>query len=330
MAEKAVVLGSNSFSGSHFVDLLLNEGLEVLGISRSPEPHAAFLPYRRNPRLAAFRFLQLDLNRDLDRLLVETDAFRPEYLVNFSALGMVAQSWQAPAQWFETNALAMVRLHEALRKRSYLKKVVHASTPEVYGCTSGRITEDAPYNPSTPYAVSKAACDMILLAFARNYGYPAVLTRSANVYGPGQQLYRVVPRCVMAVLTGRPLDLQGGGESRRSFIHIRDVAAAMLAAARRSPAGAIYHLGTETEVTIRGLVEAVCRRMGADFAAVVKPAPARAGQDGAYLLDCGRARAELAWRPRLSLEEGLDETIAWARENLSDLKGQPLDYVHKP
>jgi dTDP-glucose 4,6-dehydratase len=329
VSEKAVVIGSNSFSGSHFVDHLLGEGLEVLGISRSSEPHPVFLPYKRNLRFAAFRFLQLDLNRDLDRIMAELDEFRPDYVVNFAAQGMVAQSWQAPGQWLETNTLSMVRLHDALRRREYLKKFVHASTPEVYGTTSGRITEAAPYNPSTPYAVSKAACDMSLRAFAHNYSFPVVLTRSANVYGPGQQLYRIIPRTILAVLTGRKLELQGGGGSQRSFIHIRDVARATWAAARQAPAGSIFHLGTETEVTIRQLVETICRLMGADFSRVVTSAPARPGQDSAYLLDCSQARRLLGWQTRVALPEGLDETIAWAKGNRDVLEEQPFEYVHK-
>ncbi|MDD5656190.1 MAG: GDP-mannose 4,6-dehydratase [Elusimicrobia bacterium] len=326
--EAVVVIGSNSFSGAHFVDRALAEGLEVAGVSRSPQPPEVFLPYCSNPRRSAFQFRQLDVNRDWESILALCDAFRPDYIVNFAAQGMVAQSWQFPEQWLQTNLVAQVRLHEALRARDYLKKFVHASTPEVYGPTPARIAEDAPCRPTTPYAVSKAACDMSLLAFHRRYGFPAVLTRSANVFGPGQRLYRVIPRTIMTVLTGGRMDLRGG-DAVRSFVHIRDVARATLDAARRAPAGEIFHLGTERELPIRDLIELVCRRLGTQAAAVVRPAAARPGEDAAYLLDCSKARRLLDWRAGTDLEAGIDETIAWAKRNLALLKAQPREYVHQ-
>jgi len=330
VSEKVVVIGSNSFSGAHFVDHALSEGLAVLGISRSPEPHPVFLPYRGNPRREAFAFRQLDLNRDLERIVAVIDSTRPDYVVNFAAQGMVAQSWQDPGQWLQTNLLSQVRLHDALRGRDYLKKFVHASTPEVYGSTPGRVAEDARLRPSTPYAVSKAACDLSLLAFQRRYGFPAVLTRSANVYGPGQRLYRIIPRTVLAVLTGRRIELQGGGTAVRSYVHIRDVARATLAAAWRAPAGSVFNLGTGKELSMRELVETVCRRMGADSARVAAPGPARPGQqDAAYLLDSSQAQRLLGWRAETALASGLDETIAWVKDNLEVLKTQPAEYVHQ-
>jgi len=329
VTEKVVVIGSNSFSGSHFVDHALAEGLEVFGISRSAQPAGVFLPYLGNPRLQAFRFLRLDLNRDLERVVAAIDDMRPDYVVNFAAQGMVAQSWQDPGQWLQTNLVSQVRLHEALRARDYLKKFVHASTPEVYGDAARRVTEDAPYNPSTPYAVSKAACDMSLQAYRRRYGFPVVLTRSANVYGPGQQLYRIVPRTIFAALTGGRLELQGGGSAVRSFVHIRDVVSATLAAARRAQAGEVFHLGTESEISVRDLVALICRRLGVDMAQVATLAAPGPGQDGAYRLDCAKARRLLGWRARISLEAGIDETAAWIRSNLGELRSQPIEYVHK-
>ena len=172
--ERFLVIGSNSFSGASFVAGLLEAGAEVLGISRSPEADAVFLPYRWMPH-DRFTFRQLDLNRDLDKLDAALHEFQPDYVVNFAAQGMVAQSWQNPEHWYQTNTIAMVRLHERLRKCKFLKKFVQASTPEVYGNTSGVIREDAPFNPSTPYAISKAACDMNLLAYHKAYGFPVGL-----------------------------------------------------------------------------------------------------------------------------------------------------------
>ena len=162
--EKIIVIGSNSFSGSHFVDFALEQGIEVIGISRSPEPHPVFLPYKKKEN-APFRFYQLDLNRDLAAIMQIVEEFRPDYIVNFAAQSMVAESWQNPEHWFQTNVVATIKFHDKLRNCDFLKKYVHVSTPEVYGTCQGLVAENTNYNPSTPYAVSRAAADMSLMSF---------------------------------------------------------------------------------------------------------------------------------------------------------------------
>ncbi len=328
-ASRYLVIGSNSFSGASFVAHLLARGCDVAGVSRSPEPIPAFLPYRWADA-SRFQFHQLDLNKDLPAVLRLASEFQPDYIVNFAAQGMVAQSWERPLDWYRTNLLAMVGLHDGLRALKGLKKFVQASTPEVYGNTSGLVREDAPYNPSTPYAVSKAACDMNLMAYQRAYGFPAALTRSANVCGPGQALYRIVPRTVFCILAGERLQLQGGGTSVRSFIHMDDVSEGTQRVAERAPPGGIYHFSTDRRVSIRELVELICRRMEVAFEKVVDVAPARLAQDAAYLLDTARARAELDWAPARELETIVDDTVRWLREHWDDLRRAPRDYQHLP
>jgi dTDP-glucose 4,6-dehydratase len=274
--------------------------------------------------------VQADLNLNLDRLLVELDAFAPAMVVNFAAQGMVAQSWLNPEHWYQTNVMANLRLHEALRRRTWLKKYVHVGTPEVYGSTSGVITESAPLNPSTPYAASRAACDLHLRTFINQYQFPAVWTRAANVYGPGQQLYRIIPRTILSIRLGQKLQLHGGGHSVRSFIHINDVAAATLAVARQAPTGDCYHLSTARFISIRELVEMICRMMNTDFAQVAQITDDRPGKDAAYTLDSTKARTTLGWRDTVTLEEGVRNTIAWVDAHLDEIRRQPLDYIHKP
>ena len=251
-------------------------------------------------------------------------------VVNFAAQGMVAQSWLNPEHWYQTNVMANLRLHEALRRRTWLKKYVHVGTPEVYGSTSGVITESAPLNPSTPYAASRAACDLHLRTFINQYQFPAVWTRAANVYGPGQQLYRIIPRTILSIRLGQKLQLHGGGHSVRSFIHIDDVAAATLAIARQAPTGECYHLSTARFISIRELVEMICRMMNADFTQVAQITDDRPGKDAAYTLDSTKARTTLGWRDTVTLEEGVRDTIAWVDAHLEEIRRQPLDYIHKP
>ena len=327
--ERVIVIGSNSFSGSHFVDYALEQGADVIGISRSPEPHPVFLPYkkRQNP---SFCFYRKDLNQDLAGIMEILDEFKPDYVVNFAAQSMVAESWQHPEHWFQTNAVATIKLHDELRKRAYLKKYVHISTPEVYGSCVGLVKENTNYQPSTPYAVSRAAADMSLIGFQKAYKFPVTFTRAANVYGPGQQLYRIIPRTILFFLLGRKLQLHGGGASVRSFIHIRDVADGTLRVARQAPLGEIYHFSTSQNISIRVLVELIAKEMKVDFNKYVEVVGERLGKDAAYLLDSTKARETLGWQDEISLEQGIEETIAWVRDNLDILKQVPFDYIHKP
>ena len=137
--------------------------------------------------------------------------FRPDYIVNFSAQGMVAQSWENPDQWFQTNGMALMSLADRLKQENYLKRFIQISTPEVYGSCSGHIKEDAALNPSTPYAASKASGDLSLIPYYKNYNFPVVFTRATNVYGAHQQLYRIIPRAVICIKQNKKTQLQGEG-----------------------------------------------------------------------------------------------------------------------
>ena len=331
-SKRIFVIGSNSFSGASFVSHCLREGWEVIGTSRSPEAHPVFLPYRwqRTPdELARFRFAQLDLNLHTKGLLDAIADFGAPYVVNFAAQSMVAESWEHPDHWYQTNVVANVRLHDGLRKIPGLKKYVHVSTPEVYGSCSGDVREDAPFNPSTPYAASRAACDLHLQTFIRQYNFPAVFTRAANVFGPGQQLYRIVPRTLLFLALGQKLQLHGGGHSVRSFIHIDDVSDGTLRAALEGGPGDVFHLSTKRTISIRDLVALMCEQAGVkfeDFAEIVADRP---GKDSAYLLDASLARTKLGWQDRVSLEEGIADTKRWVDTNLDVLREQPMNYIHK-
>ena len=327
---KIVVIGSNSFSGSDFIDLLLDdEQNEVIGISRSPEKSTLFLPYKRCQR-ANFRFYQMDLNKHMPQIIELLDSFEPEYVVNFAAQSEVAPSWEHPEQWFQTNVVALAKLTNALKDRDYLKRYVHISSPEVYGACEGRVTESAPMNPSTPYAASKAAADMFLSTLVKNFQFPLITIRSTNVYGAHQQLFKIIPRSVIYLKMGKKISLHGGGMAVKSYIHIRDISRGELAAMEKGRPGTIYHLSPDRGYAVRDIVRTICELMGRDFEASTVAVGERLGQDAAYVIDSTRAREEFGWEPNLSLEEGLAEVIAWVEDNWEEIQKQPLEYIHKP
>ena len=333
-----LVIGSNSFSGSHFVAEALSAGYSVWGVSRSAEPHPVFLPYRwtqanGGEALATadnFSFQAIDLNTQLNQLLELIDRVRPEFVVNFAAQGMVAESWLNPTHWYRTNVVAQVALHDALRQKPFLQKYVHVTTPEVYGSTDGGwIKEHNHFLPSTPYAVSRAACDLHLHSFHQAYGFPVVFTRAANVYGPGQQLYRIIPRTLLSARTGEPMQLHGGGLSVRSFIHIKDVVRAILQLATEGEPGSTWHLSTSESCSIKELVEKICHLAGASFHELVQNSMERLGKDQSYLLDSSAIRQVHGWSDQITLDQGLEETLAWVDANLATLKSLPWSYQHK-
>ena len=333
MSQRFLVIGSNSFSGAYFVKHLLDVGSlgsTVIGVSRSAEPHRVYLPYRWSDDTSRFSFRQIDINHQLPELLEIVKDLQPQYIVNFSAQGMVAQSWLTPEDWYQTNVVGQVKLHDQLRKLPSLKKYVHVTTPEAYGSTDGWVKESFQFAPSTPYAVSRAACDLHLMSFFRAYQFPVCFTRAANVYGPGQQLYRIIPRAMLYARLGTKMDLHGGGHSIRSFIHMSDVADATYRIALDGVPGESYHISTRETVSIRALVEKVCALTSKPFAELAAVTEDRLGKDQSYLLDSGKVRSELGWSDRVSLDDGLRETLAWVDANLDVLKTLPRDYVHKP
>lgn len=331
MDYRFLIIGSNSFSGSSMVRYLLGHGHDVLGVSRSDQPHDVFLPYKWTIEgQNRFCFEKIDLNHDLNLLMELILTHKPEYIINFAAQGMVGQSWQIPEHWYQTNVLAQVKLHDQLRKIEFLKKYVHVTTPEVYGNTNGWIKENFNFNPSTPYAVSRAACDLHLMSFFKAYKFPVVFTRAANVYGPGQPLYRIIPRSFFFAKTGQKLELHGGGHSVRSFIHIQDVADATYKIALKGIPGTAYHLSTQSSLSIRDLVKKISKMCNMDFQELVQTSQDRLGKDHAYFLDSSRVREELNWSDRIGLEQGLEETFSWIENNLETLLNESHEYQHKP
>ena len=323
-----VVLGSNSFSGSHLVRHLLSQSFTVLGLSRSPEIEEAFNPYRSLSTTNNWTFNQIDTN-NADALRQVLLRFSPDFIVNFSAQSMVGQSWKNPEDWYDTNVVGVAHLAKTLKDLPDLQRYVHVTTPEVYGSTNGWVKESFDFHPSTPYAVSRAAGDWHLKCMFEEFGLPVVFTRAANVYGPGQQLYRIVPRAILSALLGRKLPLDGGGLSTRSFIHIDDVARATQMIAENGRDGETYHISTDRLVTIRGLVEQICELTGVPFESFVEVVGDRPGKDTTYQLDSSKIHHELGWNPEISLEGGLLDTLDWARVNLDELSKLPVTYSHK-
>ncbi len=330
--KKILVLGSNSFTGSHFIQhILQNTQVKVIGVSRSSEYNPIFLPYLyKKDRHSNYSFYQLDVNQDTEKIINILNSKQPEVVVNYSAQGEVRNSWKWPGQWFETNCLGVVKIAQSLVGKGWLKKYVSISTPEVYGSTEQNLTENQNYSPSTPYAASKLAGDLFLGTLHKKYQFPVVYTRAANLYGIHQQLYRIIPRTIIYLKLGKKIQLHGGGEAIRSFIHAQDIANATWKAITNGKPGEVYHLAPEGEgMKIKDLVKLICDMMGFDFASSTELISNNFGQDAMYSLSSKKAQEELNWQPNKNLQDGIREMILWIEENWEEIKQQPLEYIHK-
>lgn len=323
-----VVIGSNCFTGSHIVDALLgNPDNKVVGVSRSPEYKDLFLPYKQR-RPDNFQFIQIDVKRSPESLAALLAELKPQVVINVAALSEVALSNESPVEYFETNTVAAVRLGNYLRKCSYLERYVHISSAEVFGSCGEPATERTRFNPSTPYAVSKAAADMYLNTLFSTFRFPAILIRSTNVYGKHQQLFKIIPRSVIFLKLGRKIELHGGGRAVKSFIHVRDVVRGLILALERGAPGT-YHFTVPSQQTVGDVVRCVCTLMGQDFARCTTEIGERLAQDARYWLDCSKATGELGWAPCVPFEHGVREVIDWIETNWSVVQSEPLVYMHK-
>jgi dTDP-glucose 4,6-dehydratase len=328
--KKIVVLGANSFSGQDFVDLLLDDpGNQVIGTSRSPERTALALSYKTRKDLSRYRYFQIDQNKNMDKLLQLLDSERPEYIVNFAAQSEVAPSWEHPEHWYQTNCVSLALLVNHLRKKDYLRRYLHVSSPEVYGTCQGTVTEEAPFNPSTPYAASKAAADLLLFTYFKQFNFPLLMVRSTNVYGARQQLFKIIPRSTIYIKLGKKIPLHGGGKSVKSWIHIRDISIGEKAILEKGVPGQIYHLSPDAGVPVREVVKMICQTMGRSFEECCETVEERPGQDAAYVIDSTKARKELSWMPRTSLDAGIKEVVKWVEDYWEEIKKLPLEYQHK-
>ena len=167
---------------------------------------------------------------------------------------MVAESWLTPWDWYNTNVVSFSKLINKL-KNVKLEKFLNFSTPEVYGSTSKKIKEHNFFNPSTPYAISRTAQDFNFYAYYKNFNFPIVFTRTANIFGPHQQLYRIVPLAIIKAINNEKINLHGSGKSIRSFVFMDDVSEILFKILfDKKNIGQTFHISTKKFLSIKKLV----------------------------------------------------------------------------
>jgi dTDP-glucose 4,6-dehydratase len=254
---------------------------------------------------------------------------RPRAIINFAAESHVDRSIDGPAAFVETNVLGTFRLLE--EARTYWKSLpeseqqefrfLHVSTDEVYGSLgpTGKFTETTPYAPNSPYSASKASSDHFVRAYHHTYGLPTLTTNCSNNYGPFQFPEKLIPLMILNCLEGKPLPVYGDGAQIRDWLYVGDHCRAIRAVLSRGRLGEVYNVGGDSEKKNLDVVTAICAAVDAlrpglphtPCTSLITYVKDRPGHDRRYAIDFSKIQDELGWRPSLSFEEGITQTVSW-------------------
>ena len=313
---RILVTGGAGFIGSEFVRSLLSPPapagtgprVTVLDKLTYSGVMANLAPVSAHP---GYSFVHGDIcDPDVvDQVMAGHDA-----VVHFAAESHVDRSISGASPFVRTNVLGtQVLLDAALRHR--IGRFVHVSTDEVYGSIpEGSWTETSPPDPSSPYSASKAASDLLVLAYHRTHGMDAVVTRCSNNYGPYQFPEKVIPLFVTNLLDGRRVPLYGDGRNARDWLHVSDHCRGIRLVLEGGRAGEIYHIGGGTELTNRELTGLLLEATGHGWE-MVDHVPDRKGHDLRYSLDTAKIADELGYAPEIGFARGLADTVAWYRDH---------------
>ena len=309
---KAFVTGGAGFIGSHLVDLLSEEQLEVVVLDdlSSGSLENLRVPHESN----AITFVEDDIRTaDFDRLFEE---HKPDVVFSLAAQIDVRKSVQNPIFDAETNILSVIRMADAARKFG-VRKIVHTSSGgSIYGIPEDfPVSENMPTDPHSPYAVSKLAGEFYLKAFHHLYGLETSFIAPSNVYGPRQNPFGeagVVAIFAQRLINGEPTVVFGGGSNTRDYVYVKDVARAFLAAAGSNGNGLRFNIGTGIETSDRALHAAVAQAVG--VSQEPEDLPPRLGDLPRSSLDFSLARENLNWHPLVTLRDGIAETVEYFKQ----------------
>jgi len=239
-----------------------------------------------------------------------------DVVAHLAAESHVDRSILGPMAFVNTNVVGTATLLEAARAAK-VARFLHVSTDEVYGSlgpSDPAFSETTPLDPRSPYSASKAASDHLVLSYVHTYGFPALLTRCSNNYGPYQFPEKLIPLMILRAESDEPLPVYGDGQNVRDWIHVSDHCAGLHAVMERGRVGEVYNLGGRSERPNLWIVKTLLRLLGKPET-LIKYVTDRPGHDRRYAIDCDKAVRELGWQPRVALDEGLRDTVAWYRDN---------------
>ena len=316
---KLLVTGGAGFIGSNFIRHVLSLGQSYSIVNFDKLTYAGNLAnlesVAANPR---YQFIKGDI---CDAAAVEAAMAGCDAVIHFAAESHVDRSIYEPAASIETNVKGTFVLLQVARKMN-IARFVHISTDEVYGdMEPGAFAdENSPLQPSSPYSSSKAGSDLLVRSYVRTYGFPGIITRSSNNYGPYQFPEKFLPLLITNALDDQPLPIYGDGKQQRDWLHVEDNCRGILAVLERGQIGEVYNLGGADIEENLSMAQRLLRVMGKPDT-LLSYVNDRPGHDRRYALKCFKMERDLGWKPEVPLDEGLRQTIDWYRKNTEWMAG---------
>lgn len=327
---KILVTGGAGFIGSAVVRLAVSSGHQVVNLDALT--YAACLDNVASVAgspLYAFEQADIRDRAALDRVFAD---HQPDVVMHLAAESHVDRSIDGPGDFIETNITGTYNMLEAARSYWVGKgkpegfRFHHISTDEVYGSLPNdpavKFTEDTPYDPRSPYSASKASSDHLVRAWHETYSLPVVLTNCSNNYGPFHFPEKLIPVVILNALAGKDLPIYGDGSNIRDWLFVEDHADALLLVVEKGELGRSYNIGGENERTNLELVKTLCAilddlrpKASGSYTDQITFVTDRPGHDARYAIDPTRIREELGWRPSVTVEEGLRQTVQWYLDN---------------
>lgn len=338
-----LVTGGAGFIGTNLVRGLVEGGEEVVVVDR-----LGYAARRANlDGLGGVRLIVCDLATPGAEIPALLESIRPTAVIHCAAETHVDRSIADPSPFVTNNLVATFRLLEAVRgywralsdEARHAFRFLHVSTDEVYGSRAPHERpnrEGDPYDPSSPYAATKAGADHLVKSWHRTYGLPILVTHCTNNYGPYQHPEKFLPLMIYQALQGRPLPVYGDGRQVRDWLYVGDHVRALLRVLEAGEIGATYHVSADHAPTNLDVLERLCAlldrlrpRPEGSYGRLIRHIPDRPGHDRRYALDSTRLRTTLGWRPQVSLEEGLERTVGWYLEQTAwwgDMAGEQFQH----
>lgn len=328
-----IITGGAGFIGSHVVRLFVNKYSEYRIVNVDALTYAGNLENLKDiETLPNYVFEKVNL-LDADALDRVFATYSPDGVIHLAAESHVDRSILSPLDFVYTNVVGTVNLLNAAKKNWNgdfdAKRFYHVSTDEVYGALgdTGFFTEDTPYDPHSPYSASKASSDHFVRAYHDTYGLPIVVSNCSNNYGPNHFPEKLIPLMIHNVIQKKPLPVYGDGLYTRDWLFVKDHATAIDLVYHKGKQGQTYNIGGFNEWRNIDLVKLLCHLMdeklnrskgeSEELITYVKDRP---GHDRRYAIDATKMNKELGWKPSVTFEEGLSQTIDWYLQNEEWLK----------
>ncbi len=329
---KLLVTGGAGFIGSNFVRFILEKYADYRIVNLAKLTYAGNLEnlcgLENHPR---HQFIHGDIcDAETVTKILEQGV---DAVINFAAESHVDRSILHSHDFVRTNIVGTHTLLELCRKHK-ISRFIQISTDEVYGSlgSSGAFTERSPIQPNSPYAASKASADLLVRSYHRTHGFPGIITRCSNNYGPFQFPEKLIPLFISNALCGMPLPLYGDGMNVRDWIHVRDHCAAVDIVLHKGKAGEVYNIGARHELPNLEIALLILKLLGKDQK-LITFVEDRPGHDRRYAMDPSKIERELGWRSEIDFDAGLRETIEWYRRNTAWVEhvrsGEYLTYYHR-